>query len=156
MCVWGRGWLSPRYTPSGWGVLAGFTAAPVSACITVQIQSSREVSSHYRWARKAENPGGTPRRHELHMTSTWLHLEPICTQMKNKLVTSVRSSGTHRVSESREQPESQAHLSPASCPVSAPSALCSYSRSISVGCAPHAPTQLGPTPQASGHSVLCL
>lgn len=50
---------------------AGVTAASVSAWISVQIQSSREVSSYYRWAREAENPGRHPQKagitHDQHL-----------------------------------------------------------------------------------------
>lgn len=94
---------------------------------------------------------GIPRKHELRMTSAWLRLEPIYTQMTNEFVTSVRSSGTQRFSESRERPESQARRGPALdlaplCPVSAP-LPCAYTRtSISVGCVPRSPTPAQPRP----------
>lgn len=56
-----------------------------------------------------------PGRQEWHTTDTWLCLEPLCSQMKNEC--HIRASGTQRFSDRRsEQPESQAFLSPASCP----------------------------------------
>ena len=44
---------------------AGVSAAHGSAWICAHIQRSREVSSYYRWVRKAENPGRHPQKAEL-------------------------------------------------------------------------------------------
>ena len=60
------------------GRSTGVSAAHGSAWIRVQIQSSREVSSYYRWVRKAENPGRHPRKagitHHQHLAPFRAHL----------------------------------------------------------------------------------
>lgn len=98
-----------------------------------------------------------PRRQELHMTSTWLRLETLCTQMKNEFVTSVRASGTQQFSESRNQPESQAFLGSAFCPGLPLCSVLIVSLSTSMGCAiqPLAPSSVLPL-RLQGTSVLFL
>lgn len=119
----------------------GQTTTPGSAWISVQIQSRREASSYYRWAGKQKILAGIPRRRELHINSTWLCLEPLCTQMKNELVLSVRASGSQHFSESRKQPGSQACLGPCfwpwppPLPCICPLTPCLSSPRTSVGCA---------------------
>lgn len=121
--------------------MAGVIVAPISAWIIFRLKVAEKSATITGRQGKQKILVGIPRRHELHMPGTWLCLEPVCTQMKNEFVTSVRSHGTQQFPESREQPESQAHLGRASClgspcPVSPHSALCLYSPSISVGCYP--------------------
>lgn len=151
MCVWRRGQLGGRRGQRG-------SPLPLSQLGSVFRSKVAGKSAAITGGQgKQKILAGIPRRQELPMTSTWLHLETLCTQMKNEFVTSVRASGTQKFSESRNQPESQTCLGSAFCPGLSLCSVLIFSFSTSVHCAlqPLAPSSASPL-RLQGTSVLFL
>lgn len=78
MCVEGRAWLSPICTPNFiWGHSCSYL------CLFRSKVAGKSVAI-IDGQGKQKILVDTPRKHELHMTSTWLHLEPICSQINHQ------------------------------------------------------------------------